>query len=67
MQTAAEQRSHLLSGHRVAGGQAVDPVQGSTDPHARRLAPFGVVRRQPETAFLGRIQRRDLPGQIVIT
>jgi hypothetical protein len=27
MQTAAEQGSHLLGGHRVAGGQAVDPVQ----------------------------------------
>jgi hypothetical protein len=67
MQTAAEQRSHLLGSHRVAGGQAVDPVQAGTDPHARRLTPFGVVRRQPDMTFLGRIQRRDLPGQIVIT
>ena len=33
MQAAAEQRSHLLGGHRVAGGQAVDPVQAGTDPH----------------------------------
>jgi hypothetical protein len=33
MQTAAEQRSHLLGGHRVAGGQAVDPGQAGTDPH----------------------------------
>ena len=35
MQTAAEQRSHLLRGHRVAGGQAVDPVHPRTDPHPR--------------------------------
>ena len=32
VQAAAEQRSHLLSGHPVAGGQAVDPVQARTDP-----------------------------------
>jgi hypothetical protein len=35
VQTATEQRSHLLGGHRVAGGQAVDPVQAGTDPHPR--------------------------------
>ena len=56
VQTAAEQRSHLLGGHRVAGGQAVDPVQAGTDPHPRRLTPFGVVGRQPGVTFLGRIQ-----------
>ena len=67
MQTAAEQRSHLLGGHRVAGGQAVDPVQAGTDPHPWRLTPFGVIRRQPGMTFLGRVQRRDLPGQVVIT
>ena len=66
MQTAAEQRSHLLRGHRVANGQAIDPVHAGTDPHPGRLTPFGVVRRQPGVTFLGRIQRRDLPGQIVI-
>ena len=66
VQAAAEQRSHLLGGHRVAGGQAVDPVQAGTDPHPGRLTAFGVVRRQPGVTFLGRIQRRDLPGQIVI-
>jgi hypothetical protein len=67
MQTAAEQRSHLLNGHRVASGQAVDPLRARTDPHPRCLTPFGVVRRQPGVTFLGRIQRRDLPGQVVIT
>jgi hypothetical protein len=36
VQTAAEQCSHLLGGHRVAGGQAVDPVQAGTDPHPWR-------------------------------
>ena len=27
MQTAAEQRSHLLGGHPIADGQAIDPIQ----------------------------------------
>ena len=67
MQTATEQRSHLLCRHRVADGQAVDPLHAGTDPNPRRLTPFGVVRRQPGVTFLGRVQRRDLPGQIVIT
>ena len=66
VQTAAEQRSHLLGGHRVAGGQSVDPVHAGADPHPGRLTPFGVIRRQPGMTFLGRVQRRDLPGQIVI-
>jgi hypothetical protein len=35
MQTAAEQRSHLLRSHRVADGQAVDPVHPGADPHPR--------------------------------
>jgi hypothetical protein len=67
MQTAAEQRSHLLGGHRVTDGQAVDPVQAGADPHPGRLTPFGVIRRQPGVNFHGRVQRRDLPGQVVIT
>jgi hypothetical protein len=67
VQTAAEQRSHLLGGHRVADGQAVDPAQAGTDRRPRRLTAFGVVRRQPGMTFLGRIQRRDLPGQVVIS
>ena len=66
VQATAEQRSHLLGGHRVASGQAVDPVHAGTDPHPWPLTPFGVVRRQPDVTFLGRIQRSDLPGQIVI-
>ena len=66
VQTAAEQRSHLLGGHRVAGGQAADPVHSGTDPHPRRLTPLGVVRRQPGMTFLGRVQGSHLPGQIVI-
>jgi hypothetical protein len=66
MQTAAEQCSHLLGGHRVADGQAVDPVQAGTDPHPRRLTAFAVVGRQPSVTFLGRVQGSDLPGQVVI-
>jgi hypothetical protein len=37
MQTAAQQRSHLRGGHRVAGGQALDPVQPCADPDPGRL------------------------------
>ena len=33
MQTAAEQGSHLLGSHRVAGGKPVDPVHPGADPH----------------------------------
>ena len=66
VQTATEQRSHLLRRHRVADAQAVDPAQAGTDPHPRRLTPFGVIRCQPDVTFLGRIQGRHLPGQIVI-
>jgi hypothetical protein len=67
VQAAAEQCSHLLRGYRVAGGQAVDPVQAGADPHPRRLTAFGVVRRQPGVTFLGRVQGSDLPGQVVIS
>src|SRR5215216_6985731 len=66
VQTAAEQRSHLLGGHRVADGQAVDPDHAGADPHPGRLSAFGVVGRQPGMTFLGRVQGCDLPGHIVI-
>jgi hypothetical protein len=66
MQAAAEQCPHLLRGHRVAGGQALDPVQAGADPPAWCLTPFGVVRRQAGLAFLGRVQGCDLAGQVVI-
>ena len=66
MQTAAEQRSHLLCSHRVADGQAVDPVQAGADPDAWRLTAFGVLGRQPGMTFLGRIQGSHLAGQVVI-
>jgi hypothetical protein len=35
VQTAAEQRSHLLGRHRVASGKSVDPVHPRADPHPR--------------------------------
>jgi hypothetical protein len=66
VQTAAEQGSHLLRRHRVASGKSVDPVHPRSDPHPRGLTPFGVVRRQASVTFLGRIQGRHLPGQVVI-
>jgi hypothetical protein len=67
VQTATEQRSHLLGGHRVAGGQAVDAVQAGADPHPWRLTAFGVVRREPGMTFLGRVQGCDLPCQVVVS
>jgi hypothetical protein len=66
MQTTAKQGSHLLRGHRVAGGKSVDAIQAGTHPHPGHLTPLGVVGRQPDVTFLGRIQRRDLSGQIVV-
>ena len=66
MRAAAEQCSHLLGSHWVAGGQAVDAVQARTDPHPGRFTAFGVVGRQSGVTFLGRIQSGDLPGEIVI-
>jgi hypothetical protein len=66
VQTAAEQGSHLLRGHRVAGCKSVDPVHAGADPQPGGLTPFGVVGRQPGVTLLGRVQCRDLPGQVVI-
>ncbi len=66
VQTKAEQGLHLLRGHRVTGGKSVDPIHAGTDPHPRGLSPFGVVGRQPNVTFLGRIQGCDLPGQVVV-
>jgi len=62
----AEQGVHLLSGDGVAGGEAVDPGQAGPDPLAGGLAAFGVVARQTDVALLRGVQRRDLPGQVVI-
>ena len=42
------------------------PAMPGPDPHPGLLAAFGVVGGQPGVALLGRIQRRHLPGQIVI-
>jgi hypothetical protein len=66
MQAAAEQRSHLLRGHRVADWQTVDPVQAGADPDAWCLTPLDVVRRQPGVTLLDRVQGSHLAGQIVI-
>ena len=66
MQADAEQRLHLLRGHRIASLQTVDPGQPGADPHTGALTALGVVAGERDVAFLGRIQRRDLPGQIVV-
>ena len=53
----------------VTGSPAASPsIPSKPEPiHTpRRLASLGVVRRQPRVTFLGRIQGRDLPGQVVI-
>ena len=66
MESEAEEGFHLLGGDRVAGAQSVDPGQAGAGPRAGGFAAGGVVRRQPDVAFVGGIQRGDLPGQVVI-
>src|SRR5215212_11960270 len=56
VQAAAEQCSHLLGSHRVAGVHAIDPVQPGTNPRPRGFPPLVVVGRQSCVPFLGRIQ-----------
>jgi hypothetical protein len=67
VQTAAKQGSHLLRGHRVAGGKSVDPVHPRPVRHPGGLTAFGVIGRQPGVTFLSGVQRRHLPGQVVIS
>ena len=64
--TGPEQGLHLLGGDHVAGRQPVDAGQPGADPAAGCLALGGVVVGEAGVAFLGRVQRRDLPGQVVI-
>jgi hypothetical protein len=66
MQANAEQRLHLLRGHRISGVQTVDTSQPGADPHAGALTQLGVVAGERNVAFLGRIQGRDLPSQVVV-
>ena len=66
MHAGAEESPHLLRGHRIPGVQAVDAGHARADPRSRALSPFGVVGGQPDMALLGGIQRRDLPGQVVV-
>ena len=66
MHAGAEQSPHLLRRHRIPSIQAVDAGQAGADPRSRTLSPFGVVGGQPDMALLGGIQRRYLPGQVVI-
>jgi hypothetical protein len=66
MQAGAEQSPHLLRGDRIPSVEAVDAGQARSDPGSRSLSAFGVVRGQPDMTFLGGIQRRYLPGQIVV-
>jgi hypothetical protein len=66
MHAGAEESPHLLRGHGIAGTETVDAGHARADPGSRSLSAFGVVGGQPDMALLGGIQRRDLPGQIVI-
>ena len=66
MQPEPVQRLHLLRRHHIAGVQAVDPGHAGADPAARHFAFGGVVRRQPDMALVGGVQRGDLPGQVVV-
>jgi hypothetical protein len=66
MQAGAEQSPHLLRRHRSPGAEAINSDHARSDPCSGTLSAFGVVRGQPDMALLGGVQRRDLPGQIVI-
>jgi hypothetical protein len=59
-----EQCLHLLGRHVRSGvdpGQAGEP---GTDPHPGGLALLRVVVAQAGVALVGRVRRRDLPGQV---
>ena len=66
MKPGPEQRPHLLGGHHVPGGQAVDAGQPGSHPHPGGFAALGVVGRQRHPGVLGRVMPRHLPGQVVI-
>jgi hypothetical protein len=66
MHPRREQSSHLLAGHRIPGRQSLNAHQAGADPHSRALAPLGVVGGEPDMTLRGGIQRRHLPGQIVV-
>ena len=66
MHAGAEQGPHLLRGDRIPSVEAVDAGQAGADPGSRSLSAFGVVGGQPDMTLFGGIQRRDLPGQIVV-
>jgi hypothetical protein len=61
VQTGAEQRSHLLSGHRVADGKSVDPVQAGTGPHPRASHPVR-CSKTPARCDLSRLRPRQRPA-----
>ena len=62
MQADAEQRLHLLCGHRIAGLQSVDAGQPGADPNPGCFAALGVVAGERDMTFLGGIQGCDLPS-----
>jgi hypothetical protein len=66
MHARAEEGPHLLRRHHIPGAQAVKPDYARANPGSRTLSAFGVVGRQPDMSLRGSVQRRDLPGQIVV-
>jgi hypothetical protein len=66
MHAGAEQSPHLVRGDRIPGAQAINAGHPGADPCSRNLTSFGVVGGQPCVALLGGIQRRDLPGEVVV-
>ena len=66
MHAGAEESPHLLRCDRIPSLDAVDAGQARADPGSRSLPAFGVVRGQPDMTLFGGIQRRYLPGQIVV-
>ena len=64
--TSTEEKFHLLGSHDVASIDALDPGEASTDPVAGCLALGCVIVGQRHPALLGRVERGDLPGQVLI-
>jgi hypothetical protein len=66
MHAGSEEGQHLLRGHRIPSVQAVNADEASPDPGSRAFTAFGVVGSQSNMTLFRGVQRRDLPGQIVI-
>src|SRR5665811_2206410 len=66
MGPGAEQVLHLLRCDCVAVIETVNADEPGPDPAARRLALRRVVVSEPDATLLGRVERSDLLGQVLV-